>query len=106
VCADVPKDVFSYVARNLGSDGDRMFFIELGLSNTQFEEAETKSRGCSAVNSECWTKWLRSESARNEKAIDTLKRALGVQGRQDMVEKIDEMILSASEEQPPDHSQE
>lgn len=93
------------MAKELGSDGGLTFFLDLGLSHNQYQEAKRQCRdsGLAEQNTACLMVWCRSK-ARNASAMDKLKRALETKERLDIVEMIDELVR-AGEEQPADNSQ-
>jgi hypothetical protein len=97
VLAVVRDNLITHVASSLGSDGDLVFFISLGLTPNQYEEARKKYPDSFAqINMECLKVWCRTK-ARDATAVDKLKNALQEKERRDIIEKVEE-IQSANED--------
>jgi hypothetical protein len=84
------KEILLTVADRLSTNGDKNFFLLLGLSSTLFDSIEIKcDKNVRRLNSECLMAWIQIESQRAtpQRLIDVLKSEQI--GRTDIAEYIE-----------------
>ena len=89
--ADIDRDIVLMVAEKLTVHGNLPFFLQLGLSDDQFETL-SKQHGSDphTLNLQCLITWCRSK--RKEATVDRLIEALESIDRNDIVEEVKDAV--------------